>query len=88
MSTNSSRSSESSGTGTGVHGDGLADDEAILNELPDSLAGVGVGDFVDLVGVKPDLALSAANNIGREALLGAEVDPTETSCQRLRFLES
>ena len=88
MSTNSSRSSESSGTGTGVHGDGLADNEAILDELADSLAGVGIGNFVDFVGVEPDLALSAANNIGREALLGAEVDPTVPSCQRLGFLES
>ena len=87
MSTNSSRSGEGSGTGTGVHGDGLADNEAILDELADSLAGVGVGDFADFVGVEPNLALSAANNIGREALLGAEVDPRETSCQRFEVLE-
>lgn len=76
MSTDSSRSSESSGTGTGVHGDGLADNEAILNELADGLAGVGVGDFIDFIGVEPDLALSASDNVGSEALLGAKVDPT------------
>lgn len=58
-----------------MHGDGLADDEAILDELADGLAGVCVGDFADLVGVKPDLALSAADHGGREALLGTEIDP-------------
>jgi hypothetical protein len=65
------------GTGTRVHGDGLADDEAILNELADRLAGVGVGDFAGLVGVEPDLALAAADHGGRKALLRAEVDPVE-----------
>jgi hypothetical protein len=45
-----------------VHGDGLADDEAILDELADRLTGVGVGDLAGLVGVEPDLALSAADN--------------------------
>jgi hypothetical protein len=62
-----------------VHGDGLADDEAILDELADGLAGVGVGDFADLVGVEPDLALSATDHGGREALLSAEVDPVRHS---------
>jgi len=66
-----------SGTGTRVHGDGLADDEAILDELADGLAGVGVGDFAGLVGVEPDLALSAADDGCREALLCTEVDPVE-----------
>jgi len=62
MSANSSRGSQVSGAGTGVHGDGLADDEAILDELADRLAGVGIGDFVDFVGIEPDLALSAADD--------------------------
>lgn len=79
MSTNSSSGSESSGTGTGVHGDGLADDEAILNELADGLAGVRVRDFVYFVGVEPNLALSASDNVGSEALLGAKIDPTVVS---------
>lgn len=30
---------------------GLLNDQPILDELPDVLPGVGVGDFVDLVGV-------------------------------------
>jgi hypothetical protein len=60
-----------------VHGDGLADDEAIVDELADRLAGVGVGDLVHFVGVEPDLALSAADNGRRKALLRAEVDPVE-----------
>lgn len=75
VSANSSGGVQLPGAGTRVHGDGLADDETILNELADSLAGVGVGDFADLVGVKPDLALSATDHGGREALLSAEVDP-------------
>jgi len=52
-----------------VHGDLLADDEAIRDELADGLAGVGVGDFAGLIGIEPDLALSAADDGGREALL-------------------
>ncbi len=58
-----------------MHGEGLSDDEAICNELADCLAGVGVGDFAGLIGIKPDLALSAANDGGRQALLGGEIDP-------------
>jgi hypothetical protein len=58
-----------------VHGDRLSDDKAICNELSDGLTGVGVGDLAGLVGIKPDLALSAADDGRREALLGGEVDP-------------
>jgi hypothetical protein len=58
-----------------VHGDWLADDEAISHELSDGLAGVGIADFAGLVGIKPDLALSAADDGGRQALLGGEIDP-------------
>ena len=58
-----------------MHDNGLSDDEAICNELSDGLAGVGVGDLADLVGIEPDLALSAACDGCRQALLGGEVDP-------------
>lgn len=58
-----------------MHGDGLSDDEAICNELSDGLAGVGIGDLAGLIGIEPDLALSAADDGRREALLGGEVDP-------------
>lgn len=66
---------ELTGAGTGVHGDGLADDEAIADELADGLARVGVGDLVHLIGVEPNLALAAADHGGGEALLGGKVDP-------------
>jgi hypothetical protein len=58
-----------------VHGDGLADDEAIFDELADCLSRVGVADFALFVGVEPDLALAAAHDGRGEALLGTEVDP-------------
>jgi hypothetical protein len=58
-----------------MHGDGLADDEAICNELSDGLAGVGIGDFADLVGIEPNLAFSTANHRGRQPLLSGEIDP-------------
>ena len=77
VSADSSGGGQLSGTGTGVHGDGLSDDEAIGDELADGLAGVGVGDLVDLIGVEPDLALAAAKDIGREALLSTQVDPVD-----------
>jgi len=60
-----------------VHCDGLADDEAIGDELADGLAGVCVRDFADFVGVEPDLALSTSNDGCREALLSTEIDPIE-----------
>lgn len=79
MATDPAGGSQGASAGTGVHGDGLADDEAIVNELADGLAGVGVGDLVDLIGVQPNLALSATDNGRRKALLRAEVDPRALS---------
>jgi len=61
------------GPGSRVHGDGLADDEAIRDELPDGLAGVGVADLVDLGGIQPDLALPASYDGRGKALLRSEV---------------
>lgn len=58
-----------------MHGYWFADDEAICNELADGLTGVGVGDLARLIGIEPDLALSAAYDGGRQTLLGSEVDP-------------
>lgn len=58
-----------------MHGDGFADNEAIGNEFADGLAGVGIADFVDLVRIEPDLALSTANDRGGKALLSSEIDP-------------
>lgn len=63
------------GTGSRVHGHGLSDDEAIGDELSDRLARVGVGDFALLIGVEPDLALTAADDRRGEALLSSQVDP-------------
>jgi hypothetical protein len=62
-----------------VHGDGLADDEAIADKFADGLAGIGVGDFVHFIGVEPDLALAAADDRSGEALLRPEIDPV-VSC--------
>ena len=68
-----------------VHGDGLADDEAIGDELADSLAGVRVADLVGFVRVQPDLALAAVGHRRSEALLSSEVDPASyMRCQLLR----
>jgi len=61
-----------------VHGDGLLDDEAILEELADGVAAVGIGELVRLVRVHPDLALTAPGDGRCEALLSREVHPTES----------
>lgn len=58
-----------------MHGHRLVDDEAIAQKLADGLAGVGGGDLVNFIGIEPDLALAAADHGGRQALLGAKVDP-------------
>jgi hypothetical protein len=68
-----------------VHGDGLADDEAIADQLSDSLSGIGVGDFVDFIGIEPDLAFAAADDRRREALLSTEVHPVQRSVSASRF---
>jgi len=47
----------------------LADDETILHKLADVLAGVGHRDLIDLIGVQPDLVLSALEHGGGKALL-------------------
>uniref|UniRef100_A0A8C4TX01 Uncharacterized protein n=1 Tax=Falco tinnunculus TaxID=100819 RepID=A0A8C4TX01_FALTI len=45
-----------------VNGDRFADDQAILNQLPDlrSLTRVSVGDLIGFVGIQPDLLFAAA----------------------------
>jgi hypothetical protein len=58
-----------------VHRHGLLDDQAIGDQLADRLPGVGVADLVDLVGVEPNLALTASEDGSGQALLGCEVDP-------------
>ena len=58
--------------GAGVDHGGLLDDETILGQTLDVAAAVGQRDLVDLVGVEPDLALTALEDIGREALLELE----------------
>ena len=65
------------GAAARVHGDGLADNEAIRDELADRLARVGIADLAGLVGVEPDLALTAADDCGGQALLSTEVDPVD-----------
>lgn len=86
VSADSAGSVELTGTGAGVHGDGLADDEAIADELADGLAGVGVGDLSHLIGIEPNLALAAAHHGGGQALLGAKVDPVKRETTRSAFL--
>ena len=51
-----------SGSRPRVHGDGFADNKAITDEFSDGLAGVGIGDLVDFIGVQPDLALAASDD--------------------------
>ncbi len=58
-----------------MHCDGLADDKAIADEFADGLTGVGVGDFIDFIGIEPDLALATADYGSGEALLRPKVDP-------------
>ncbi len=52
-----------------MDGDGLADNVTILNELADVLARVGHRDLVDLIGIEPDLALSALEDRAGQSLL-------------------
>lgn len=58
-----------------MHDDGLADDEAIGDELANGLSRVRVADLADLVRIQPDLVLATADHVGRQPLLRREVDP-------------
>ena len=75
MSPDPSRSSQLSGSRSRMHRHWLADDQAIRDQFADGLPRVGVGDFVDFIRVKPDLALATTNYRRGKALLGAEIDP-------------
>lgn len=45
-----------------MHSNGFSDDQAIADQLPDCLSGIRILDFIAFGGVKPDLALAAAND--------------------------
>jgi hypothetical protein len=75
MSADPPRRSQLSSSRSRVHGDGLADDEAIADKFADGLAGIGVRDFVDFIGIEPNFALAATDYGSSEALLRPEIDP-------------
>ena len=56
----------------GVDDGRLLDDQTVLGQFDDVAAAVGQRDLIDLVGVEPDLALAALEDVGREALLELE----------------
>ena len=68
------RREEIASAGARVDGGGLDDDTAVLNELLDMSAGVGVADFRLFIGVKPDFSLANALDGCGEPLLRAKVD--------------
>ena len=59
-------------TGARMHDRGFLHDQTIAVETGDIAARVGQGNLVDLVGVQPDLALSAFQDGRRQALLQFE----------------
>ena len=87
MAAKSSCSGEFASSRARVHRDGLADDEAIGDELANGLTGVCVRDFVDFVRVEPDLALAAAGDRRRKALLSAKVHPVSDNSQLATVIE-
>ena len=50
----------------------LPDDQPIFDQLPDLLAGVGIGDFISLIGVQPGLLFATAKDAGGKPLLKPE----------------
>ena len=59
---------------TGVHDGWLLDDETIPLQASNVAARVGQGNFVGLVGIQPNFALSALEDGGGEALLELKID--------------
>jgi len=68
---------EITGSAARVHGIRLLDDKSVRDQLADGLARVGVGDLVHLIGVQPDLSLSAVHDGRSKTLLGSEVNHFE-----------
>lgn len=50
----------------------FADDQSIFDQLPDLLTRVGIGDFIGLIGVQPDLLFATAKDTGGKPLLKPE----------------
>ena len=48
-------------TNTGMDSDRLLDHKTILDKFADVMPGVGIGDLIDFIEIKPDLALAAKN---------------------------
>ena len=53
----------------GMDGHRLHSDQPIFNQFPDLLMGVGIDDFIGLIGVEPDLLLATAEDTGGKPLL-------------------
>jgi len=47
----------------------LPDDQDFFNQLPDQLTGVGIGDFIGLIGVQLDRHFTTVEDIRGKALL-------------------
>ena len=62
-----------------MHGHGLSNNETIRHKLADCLTRVGIADLVDFVRIKPDLALSTADDRRCKALLSLKIDPAQGS---------
>uniref|UniRef100_A0A8C8UL44 Uncharacterized protein n=1 Tax=Peromyscus maniculatus bairdii TaxID=230844 RepID=A0A8C8UL44_PERMB len=55
-----------------MDGHRLPDDQPVLDQLPDLLMGVGIGDFIGLIGVQPDLLLTTVEDARGKPLLQPE----------------
>ena len=61
-------------TSAGVDNSGLLDDQTISVKTGNVASRVSKSNFLDFVGVKPDLALSALEHVGSKALLEFQRD--------------
>ena len=50
----------------------LPDDQPIFDQLPDLLTGVGIGNFISLIGVQPDLLFATAEDTEAKPFLKPE----------------
>lgn len=57
---------------SGMDSHRLPDDQPIFDQLPNLLTGVGIGDFIGLIGVQPDLLFATAEDTRGKPLLKPE----------------
>lgn len=65
----------------------LLDDGTVLDQLSDSISGVGLSDFGGFGRIHPDLSLTNTDNRSGKSLLSSQVSPVFNTKYNLMYLK-